>query len=153
MSKLVSFGDDRIPRANSLALAEAVGKPHNIVLREIKELSMPDEFRAKHFRAAGSKGVEFTEEGFAYISQCFRSRQANEAKVEFLAEFARLRQHSSKYRDEDITFQLGSLWQVVHIAQHVVEGKFAPSGIAEVVARYEKAKAELEKLAGEPLSP
>jgi hypothetical protein len=129
MSKLVSFGEDRIPRAHSLALAEAVGKPHNLILRDIKELPMSDEFRAKHFRAC-KNGVDITEEGFAYLSQCYRSRQANEAKEKVLAEFAKwnnaTRTHSkyvNDYQAVELELIIGSLYSVAHQAELVSEGR------------------------------
>jgi Rha family phage regulatory protein len=84
----------------SMFIAETFGKRHDRVLRAIKELDCPEEFRRPNFGEAtyiDAQGkprpmVEITKDGIVFLVMGFTGHQAARAKVAYIERFNQMEQ-------------------------------------------------------------
>jgi Rha family phage regulatory protein len=90
----VSLVDGR-PMVSSLKVAEHFGKKHYNVIRAIKSLKIPDDFRALNFEGTSYKDVQgkerpvylMTRDGFTLLVMGFTGKRAMEWKIKYIEAF------------------------------------------------------------------
>jgi len=83
------------PMTTSLVIAEKFGKRHDTVLRAIRNLECPDDFRLRNFAERDyidDRGKTYpmfyiTRDGFAFLAMGFTGKKAADWKIKFLEAF------------------------------------------------------------------
>ncbi len=96
------------PVTTSLKVAEVFGKQHAHVLRAIRELEVPDDFRASNFGLAefadaqGKKRPMFhiTRDGFTLLAMGFTGKEAMQFKIAYIEAFNAMEREISASRRE-----------------------------------------------------
>jgi Rha family phage regulatory protein len=99
VNQLVFIENGR-PVTDSLTVAEAFGKGHDKVLRDIRELGCSEEFRLANFGESyyvnhqGRKMPRYimTEQGFTLLVMGYTGQRAMEFKEKYIAEFHQMRE-------------------------------------------------------------
>lgn len=94
MNDLVSIENGQI-RVDSKVVADAFGKVHRNVLRDISNLECSDEFRALNFEQSSYRSeqgkilpcVTMTRDGFCFLAMGFTGKRAGQWKESFLGAF------------------------------------------------------------------
>lgn len=94
MNDLV-YLNDRTPTTTSLKIAEVFGKRHCDVLRSIKQLWMPEDFRLRNFALSTYSNeqdhnqpmYEITKDGFVLLAMGFTGKKAMEFKINYINAF------------------------------------------------------------------
>jgi len=98
MQDLIVSSNDKLT-TTSKVIAEAFGKPHRNILRDIESMDCSEEFSQLNFeqsdyvteRGKTYKCVNVTEKGFYFLCMGFTGKPAAKWKEAFIAEFDRLR--------------------------------------------------------------
>lgn len=95
MTDLIKINSKNTPITTSLMIAEVFGKRHPDVIRAIKQMYMPAEFRERNFAQSSyineqnkeQPMYEITKDGFVLLVMGFTGKQATEFKIAYINAF------------------------------------------------------------------
>lgn len=93
--ELITINKKNIPTTTSLMVAEVFGKRHCDILRSIKQIYIPNEFRLRNFALSSyvnEQGhdqpmYEMTRDGFVLLAMGFTGKKAMDFKVKYIEAF------------------------------------------------------------------
>lgn len=93
--QLISINKENIPTTNTRIVAELFGKRHDNILRSIKQMYMPADFRRLNFEESSyineqnkeQPMYEMTKDGFVLLAMGFTGKKAMDFKVKYIEAF------------------------------------------------------------------